>query len=147
MKKLTYRRAWHSDVEAITDLAMESLSKGTWNVEADRRLVERSIRDGINTQDYGWVAERDGVIVGAVGAYANWSEWHGGQTLDIALYYGTAPGAVTQLVRHMIAWAESNPDIRTINVTLETDASPATRRMFESVGLTQASTTLTRIME
>lgn len=117
---MIYRRATPSDVPAIVEIAVESVSRDPLPVKIDREAMAETVRQALNPAHFVWVAEDDaGNVVAAVGAMTQRSFWYRGLQCSVLLYYTRVPGAGAKLMREFAKWVKSRSAIKVAVLELE----------------------------
>ena|SRR3990167_1235913 len=131
------RKATPADIEMIVALGIEALSRGAYpNLVISHGKVYAMARQCISSaQNFSWVAERDGKVVGAVSALVHECTFHEGQKASVVQVYTTVPGEGIKLVRAFLRWARARPAIKMISFTLEHDADPRIGTMLRRLGV------------
>lgn len=136
------RRATHSDISAIVDLAVESVSINPIPVVIDREAMRAQAIECMAPQNYLRVVERDGEVVGAWAAVTHPSFWHERRVCSVLLHYARMPGAWVQMARDFHRWVESRPVIRVAVMELEPESDPRMVRLLKRIGFGRESTNL-----
>lgn len=135
------REAKPSDVKAIVDLAVESVSRNPLPVNIDREAMADTTREAISgASHFVWVSEIDGEVVGAVGAMSEKSFWYERQQCSVLLYYARVPGEGLKLIRKLAEWIKSRPTIKVAVMELEPDADPRLVKYLQRIGFARLST-------
>lgn len=137
------REAKPSDIEAILEIAVESVSNNPLPVRICRTSMSDTIRAAISgKQHFVWVAEKDGEVVAAVGAMSQPSFWFERQQCSVLLYYSRVPNLGAQLIRQLVRWVKSRPVIKVLVLELEPEADPRLISFLKRLGLSRESTNL-----
>lgn len=145
MSKIVCRRAKLSDVNAIVELAVESVSRDPLPVVVDRRAMADSVRVCLNPAHFAWVAEVDGQVVGAVGATVQPGFWFQRLQCSVLMYYSRVPGGGLPLMREFARWVKSRPAIKIAVLELEPNVDPRLLRFLRRVGFARESTNLSYV--
>lgn len=134
------RRATLSDVPAIVEIAVESVSRDPLPVKIDRDAMAEMARTLINPAHFMWVAEDDaGNVVAAVAAMAQKSFWYRGLQCSVLLYYTRVPGAGAMLMREFARWVKSRPGIKVAVLELEPNTDLRMLRFLRRLGFERKS--------
>lgn len=142
---MIFRKATMSDVPAIVDIAVESVSRDPMPVKIDRDAMAETARACLNPAHFMWVAEEDGKVVAAMAAVAQQSFWYTKLQCSVLLYYTRVAGAGLPLIREFAKWVKSRPAIKVAVVELEPGADPRLVKFFKRVGFTRESLNLTYV--
>jgi len=135
------RPATPADIPAIVEIAVESVSQNPIPVRIDRKAIAETTRNAISgAAHFLWVAEKDGEVVGAVGAMSQPSFWHERQQCSVMLYYTRVPGLGARLLRELVRWVKSRPAIKVLVMELEPETDPRLIQFMNRLGLTREST-------
>ena len=135
------REAKPSDVKAIVDLAVESVSRNPLPVNIDRDAMTQTTREAISgAAHFVWVSEIDGEVVGCVGAMSEKSFWYERQQCSVLLYYARVPRDGLKLIRKLAEWIRSRPTIKVAVMELETEADPRLVKYLQRIGFARLST-------
>ena len=114
------RRATPSDVTAIVEIAVESVSRDPLPVKIDREAMAEMARTLMNPAHFMWVAEdANGNVTAAVAAMTQKSFWFRGLQCSVLLYYTRVPGAGAKLMREFARWVKSRSAIKVAVLELE----------------------------
>lgn len=130
------RRATHKDIDAIIELAIESVSKDPLPVRIDRDAMRAMALEGLGPTHFLWVAEVDGKVEGAVGAYVQRGFWFERMQASVLLFYSRVPGAGAALIREFARWVKSRPAIKLAVFSLEHNADPRLGKFLRRLGFT-----------
>lgn len=139
------RKAKLSDVPAIVDLAVESVSRNAWPVEVDREAMAETARTALNPAHFLWVAEQDGKVVGAFGAIVQPSFWFKKLSCSVLLYYSRAPGMGLPLVREFIKWFKGRSAIKCVMWEVEQECDHRIIKFLRRVGFSREAVTMTYV--
>jgi hypothetical protein len=102
------RKATPGDVDAIVELAVESVMNDPIPVRIDRDRMRDMAREVISSPaSFCWVSEIGGKVVGAVGALTSAGFWFERQQCDVLLFYCRAGGDGGLLIRRFANWVKS----------------------------------------
>lgn len=142
---IIYRKAKPADIEAIVDLAIESVSIDPMPVRVDREAMRETAMRNLNPAHFMWVAEKEGKVVAAVAAYVQRIFWASGLQLSVLLHYSRVKGAWVGLMRRLSEWMKSRHGIKIGIVELEPGASESMIKFLQRLGFARASTNLTYV--
>lgn len=134
------RRATMSDIPAIVDLAVESVSINPIPVKTDRSAMRETAEQCLQPAHFLMVAEIDGVVVAAVAACVQPSFWFDKLQCSVLLHYTRSFG---QWVRLMIAfskWVQSRSGIKVAVIELEPESDPRMISFLARIGFDRVST-------
>lgn len=140
---MIFRKAILSDVPAIVDIAVESVSKDPLPVRIDREAMAEMARECMGNTHFLWVAEKDGQVVAAMAACTQKGFWFERLQCSVLLYYTRIAGAGLPLIREFAKWVKGRPAIKIAVVELEPNADPRLIRFFKKVGFSRESLNLT----
>jgi hypothetical protein len=83
---MIFRKATLGDVDAIVDIAVESVSKDPLPVKIDKAAMAETARTCLNPAHFIWVAEQDGVVVAAMAACVQPGFWFQRMQCSVLLY-------------------------------------------------------------
>lgn len=131
------RRATPYDIPAIIALGIEALNRGTYpNLVISHEKVSAMARQCVSSsQNFAWVAERDGIVGGALCALVHENTFHERQKASVVQFYTRIPGEGVKLLREFLRWARGRPAIKIISFTLEPDADPRIGKLLSRLGL------------
>lgn len=139
---MIFRKATMQDINAIVDIAVESVSQDPLPVKIDREAMADTVRTCLNPAHFVWVAEHEGKIVAAVVACAQPSFWFSKLQCSVLLYYTRVAGAGLPLIREFAKWVKSRPAIKVAVVELEPGVDPRLVQFFKRVGFQRESINL-----
>ena len=142
---MIFRKATMSDINAIVDIAVESVSNDPLPVKIDREAMADTARSCLNPAHFMWVAEDDGKVVAAFAAVAQQSFWYTKLQCSVLLYYTRVAGAGLPLIREFAKWVKSRPAIKVAVVELEPGVDPRLVRFFKRVGFERESLNLSYV--
>jgi len=141
----TYRKARPSDIAAIVEIAVTSVSVDPLPVKIDRQAMADMIRECMGPAHFNWVTEVDGKVVAAVIAHVSPGFWFHKLQASVLLYYTLVPGAGLRLLRELARWVRSRPAIKLAVMELEPNADPRLVRFLKRVGFSRESLNLTYV--
>jgi len=134
------REAKPSDLKAIVDLAVESVSQNPLPVNIDKESMAETAREAISgASHFVWVSEVDGEVVGCVTAMCEKSFWYERQSCSVLLYYTRVPGEGLQLIRKLAEWVKSRPTIKIAVMELEPETDPRLVKYLHRIGFLRSS--------
>ncbi|MET3998820.1 GNAT family N-acetyltransferase [Marinobacterium sp. MBR-109] len=141
------RKAKPSDIPAIVDIAVESVSQNPLPVKIDREAIAQMIQFCLNPAHFGYVIEDDGVVVAAMGAISQRSFWYKGLQVSVLLYYTRKPGAGILLMREFARWVKSRSGIKTAVIELEPDVDERLVSFLSKAGFGRKTINMTYVRE
>lgn len=144
---MNFRKATMSDIPAIVDIAVESVSRDPLPVRIDREAMAETAKECLGPAHFVWVAEEAGKVVAAMGACVQPGFWFERMQCSVLLYYSRVPGAGLPLIREFAKWVKSRPAIKIAVVELEPNVDPRLVRFFKRVGFARQSINLTYVRE
>lgn len=144
---MIYRKATVSDIPAIVDIAVESVSVNPMPVRIDKEAMAETARTCLNPAHFLWVAEDKGVVVAAFAACVQQSFWFTKMQCSVLLYYTRVPGAGLQLIREFAKWVKSRSAIKLAIVELEPGVDERLVMFFKRVGFKRESLNLCYVRE
>ncbi len=142
---MIFRKATMSDIPAIVDIAVESVSKDPLPVRIDREAMAETAKTCLGPAHFVWVAEDAGKVVSAMGACVQPAFWFERMQCSVLLYYSRVPGAGLPLLREFVRWVKSRPAIKLAIIELEPGVDPRLVRFFKRVGFSRESLNLTYV--
>jgi hypothetical protein len=142
---MKHRRATPSDIPAIVEIAVASVSVNPLPVKIDREAMADMARQCMNPAHFLWVAEEDGKVVAAVAAMVQPGFWFHKLQASVLLYYTLVPGAGLGLLREFARWVKSRPAIKLAIFELEPDADPRLVKFLKRLGFARESTNVTYV--
>jgi len=142
---MIFRKAAPSDVDAIVDIAVESVSIDPLPVKVDRDAMADTVRACLNPAHFVWVAEQDGTVVASVVACVQQGFWFHKMQCSVLLYYTRVPGAGLPLIREFARWVKSRSAIKLAVIELEPGADPRLVNLFKRLGFARESLSLTYV--
>lgn len=143
MTQIHIRKATMQDINAIVDIAVESVSVDPLPVKIDRDAMADTARTCLNPAHFMWVAEDDGVVVAAMAACVQQGFWFHRMQCSVLLYYTRVPGAGLPLLREFANWVKSRSAIKLAIIELEPNADPRLVKFFKRLGFARESLNLT----
>ena len=141
------RKGIPSDVEAIVEIAIESVSRNPIPVIIDRKAIKAQVIECMGPAHFCWVSVIDGEVVGAVGAYVQPSFWHQRNVCSVLLYYTRVPGEGLKLIRQFARWVKDRPAIKVAVIEFEPETDPRLIRWMRRLGFTRESVNLSYVRE
>lgn len=141
--RFVYRKAKPGDVDAIVDLAVESVSRDALPVTVDRDAMRDSAMRNLNPAHFMWVTEFEGKIVAAVAAIVQPIFWGKGLQMSVLLYYSRVKGAGIKLLRNLAEWMKGRHGIKIGIIELEPGARDSLIRFMKKLGFARESVNLT----
>lgn len=121
----TIRRAKLDDIDAIVDLAIESVNQDPLPLDVDREAMVDMARQLIpSPAQFVWVGEEDGVVVACVAAQVTRGWWFKKLQASVLLFYTRKAGLGAALLREFARWVKSRPAIKLAVFSLERNADP-----------------------
>ena len=145
MAGITIRKAALKDIPVAADLAVESVMRDPIPVTVDRQAMLETGKTLLNPAHFFWVAELDGVVVGAVAAVVQKSFWFRGLQCSVILYYTRAPGAGALLLREFARWVKSRSGIKVAVLELEPTSDPRLVKFLKRMGFDRKSINLSYV--
>jgi hypothetical protein len=136
------RRARLQDIDAIVEIAVESVSRDPLPVKIDREAMANMARECMGPAHFLWVAEVDGKVEAAVAAHVSPGFWFHKLQASVLLYYSRAPGAGLPLLREFAKWVKSRSAIKIAVFELEPSADPRLVRFLKRLGFGRESLNL-----
>lgn len=134
------RRATRSDLNAIVDLAVESVSINPIPVKIDRDAMRETADQCLQPAHFLMVAEVDGVVTGALAACVQPSFWYQKLQCSVLLHYSRQPGQWVRLMREFSRWAQSRSGIKVAVIELEPESDPRMISFLSRIGFDRVST-------
>lgn len=142
---MRHRRAAPSDIPAIVEIAVASVSVDPLPVKIDRAAMAEMAKTCMGPSNFLWVTEVDGEVVAAVAAVAQPGFWFHKLQVSVLLYYSLRPGAGLGLLREMARWIKSRPAIKLAVMELEPNADPRLLKFLKRLGFERESLNLTYV--
>jgi hypothetical protein len=143
---MIYRKAKFSDVDAIVEIAVVSVSNNKLPVNIDREAMARMAKACMNPAHFLWVAEdENGKVVAAFAACVQKSFWYDKMQCSVLLYYSLVKGAGIKLIREFAAWVKSRSAIKVAVVELEPTVDPRLVVFFKRLGFARESVNLSYV--
>lgn len=134
------RRAQFTDIPAVVELAVESVSRDPLPVRIDREGMADMARDLIaGNAHFAWVAEDEGKVVGAVGAITQPGFWHERMSCSVVMFYTRKPGSGIALLREFARWVKARPAIKIASFHLEPGMDERIGVLLKRLGFTMSS--------
>lgn len=144
MSKILIRPATTSDVPAVVDLAVESVSVNPLPVRLDRQAMGDTARALIvGNQHFSWVSVKDGRVVGAVGACVQPGFWFQRSQASVLMFFAHAGGI--ELLRELARWVRARPTIKVAVFSLEPGMDPRIGHLLSRLGFGRQSQTFTYV--
>jgi len=144
MSKILIRPATTSDVPAIVELAVESVSINPLPVRLDRQAMGDTARALIiGNQHFSWVSVKDGRVVGAVGACVQPGFWFQRSQASVLMFFAHAGGI--ELLRELARWVRARPTIKVAVFSLEPGMDPRIGHLLSRLGFGRQSQTFTYV--
>lgn len=141
-----YRKAKPSDVNAIVEIAVASVSvEPALPVKIDRKAMADMVLECMGPAHFMWVTEVDGKVVAAFGAQVLPGFWFHKLQASVGLYYTLVPGAGLGLVREFIRWVKSRPAIKIAVFELEPGVDPRLVKFLKRQGFMRESLNLSYV--
>jgi hypothetical protein len=137
------RKATPSDIPAIVDLAVESVSIHPLPVKIDHEAMSDQAMQCLMPSHFLMVAEIDGKVVGAVAAFAGPSFWFRGQIVSVLLHYSRSSGQWVRLMTEFSRWVKSRSGIKMAIIELEPHHDERMTRFLIRLGFTRESRNMT----
>lgn len=139
---MIFRKATMSDVPAIVDIAVESVSQDPLPLTIDRAAMAETVKACLGPAHFAWVAEKDGIVVAAVLACAQKSFWFTRMSCSVLLYYTRVAGAGLPLIREFVRWVKSRSAIKMAIIELEPNVDPRLLQFLKRAGFARESVNL-----
>lgn len=138
MTKRVIRIATPDDIDAVVALGLEALQNEPYpGLTISRVKVYTVATECISSSNnFAWVAEKDGKIVGAVGAIVHPIMFYEKRQASVVQYYCTEPGEGIKLLREFMKWVKNRPVIKMVCFTLEINTDPRIGDLLSKLGLT-----------
>lgn len=134
------RSAHSGDIEAIVELALESVRIDPLPVPANRGAMRAMVADSIrDKRHFVWVSEIDGKVCGCVGARVGLGFWFDGLQCDVLLFHVKRGGEGGLLLRRFARWVQTHTKIRVASFSLEPGADPRIARLLIRLGFARSS--------
>ena len=131
------RKATPADIPAAVEIAIEALSIDPYpNLVISRERVFNIVRECISSAThFAWVSERDGKVVGGLGALVSDNPFHERKQANVALWYCRHSGDGAALMRQFLRWCAGRPMVRVITYTGERGADSRVGKLAKRCGL------------
>jgi N-acetylglutamate synthase-like GNAT family acetyltransferase len=134
------RKATPSDIPAIVELAIESVSINPIPVKNDTKAMRETAERCLQPAHFLMVSEIDGEVVGAVAAFVQPSFWYTKLQCSVLLHYSRKPGEWAKLMRELSRWVKSRSGIKVAIVELEPESDPRMIEFMRRIGFDRVST-------
>lgn len=145
MTRMIIRRATDRDLDAIVELAIESVSRDPLPVRISKDAMRETARSLLAPAHFMWVTEVAGRVVAAVAACVQPSFWFERAQCSVLLYYSRAPGAGIGLLREFARWVKGRAAIKVAVIELEPGADPRLVSLLNRLGFSRESANLTYV--
>lgn len=137
MTERVIRVATPDDIDSIVELGMEALQSDPYEgLTISRVKVYTVALECVSSaNNFAWVAEKDGEIVGAVCAIVHPIMFYEKRQASVVQYYSKEAGEGVKLLREFMKWAASRPVIKMVCFTLEINTDPRIGRLLSRLGL------------
>tara|TARA_R110000765_G_scaffold195825_8_gene301314 strand:+ start:5478 stop:5924 length:447 start_codon:yes stop_codon:yes gene_type:complete len=136
------RKAKPQDVAAIVELGVESVS--TINPIPELKINREAMRETaeicLNPAHFCMVAEKEGVVVGALVAQVLPGFWFHKLQCSVLLHYATESGEWVKLMREFARWVKGRSGIKMALIEIEDCHDPKVLRFIERLGFSRSST-------
>ena len=140
------RKAKLSDVPAIVELSVESVSRNPIPVRIDREAMADTVREALSKpNDFIWVSEIDGEVVGAVGGQSGPSFWHERLVFSVMVYFVRSGPDGLALLRELMRFIKSRPAIKVAIMELEPESDPRLIKFMKRLGMGRQATSLSYV--
>ena len=141
------RKATPKDIDAIVELAVESVSRDPLPVRIDRDAMRAMALECMGPAHFAWVAEVDGKVQAAVVACSQQGFWFTRQQCSVLLFYSRVKGAGLPLMRRFAEWVKGRPAIKLAVFELEPGVDPRILKALKRMGFARESANLTYVRE
>lgn len=134
------RPATLEDIPALMPLAMEALqTNGYLSLVPSEAKISGMLAACIGSvTHFGWVSEREGEIMGAIGAMVEPLAAYERNQAQVVMWYCKQPGDGMRLMRQFLAWAKQRPMIKQIVFGMERKADPRIAKLIHRAGFEEA---------
>jgi GNAT superfamily N-acetyltransferase len=141
------RKAKPQDVDAIVELAVESVSTidPIPELKIDREAMRDMTEQCLQPAHFLYVSEIDGVVVGALGAHAAPSFWHKGLAVSVLLHYARNRGEWAKLMREFSRWCKSRSGVKIAVLEAEGNADPRMIQYMARLGFGRVTQNVTYV--
>lgn len=139
------RKAKPSDIPAVIDIAVDSVSRNPFPFKIDRESMTETMREALGPAHFAWVSEEDGRVVAAFGAMVNRSFWHEKLACSVLLYHTLKPGHGVPLIRKFAQWVKDRPAIKVAVIEFEPDVDPRLVKMMKRLGFGRETVNLSYV--
>ena len=138
MSKKIIRIATPDDIDSIVALGLEALHNDPYvGLEISRVKVHVVATECVSSSNnFAYVAEKDGIVVGAVCAVVHPMLFYGKSQASVVQFYCMEPGEGIKLIRKLMKWVEGRPVIKMVCFTLESNSDPRIGKLLNTLGLT-----------
>lgn len=138
MTKRAIRVATPKDIDAIIKLGMAELEREAYSSLriSPRKVREMAVECISSSNNFAYVAEKDGVVVGAVCALVHPMMFYERSQATVLQFFCDDPGQGIKLLRTFLSWVEGRPVIKMVVFTLEPNADPRIGKLLTRLGLT-----------
>ena len=147
MAEMIFRKATLGDVDAIVEIAVQSVSNDPLPLKIDREAMAAMARECLGPAHFVWVTEQDGKVIACVGAHVSPGFWFQRLQASVLLYYSLVPGAGLPLLREFAKWVTSRSGIKMAIMELEPNVDPRLVRFLKRQGFARESLNLTYVRE
>lgn len=145
---MAIRPAKLGDIEAIVELAVESVSRAPLPVRIDRDGMRGAARQLVgHPSHFIRVVEQEGRVVGCLAALVQPGFWFRGTQASILMFYVRVPGLGVALMREFARWVTSRPSIKLAVFELEPDMDPRIERCLARLGFGRKSSNMTYVRQ
>ena len=141
------RPALIKDIPAIVDLGIEALER----FPEERLLISKDKVAALasdcvqKNSNFAWVAEKDGIVVGAVCAQVHEMVLYERSQATVVQYYCRVPGEGVNLLRRFLRWAYSRRMIKMVVFEVEIGQDPRIYKLLKWWGFKVAEETWIKI--
>ena len=141
------RRAKPSDIPAIVELAVESVTTidPIPELKIDRDAMKDMAEQCLQPAHFLYVSEVDGVVVGALGAHTSPSFWHKGLACSVLLHYARTRGEWAKLMREFARWCKSRSGIKVAVLEMEGNADARAIEFMGRIGFGRVTQNVTYV--
>lgn len=140
---MIYRPAKHSDIDAIVDLAVASVSVDPLPVRVSRPYMRAKALELVgHPSHFVWVAEDGGKVVACLAAQVMEGFWFERSQCSVLLFYGAR---VARLFRLFAQWLEGRSRIKLAVIEFEPHVDPRLVEYVRRLGFERQSINLTYV--
>jgi len=140
------RQAKQSDIPAIVELAIKSVSRDPLPLVADPdRMASMAASLIGNPAHFVWVGETDGKVTSCVGAQVGPGFWFRGLQASVLLYFADTPSHGGMLILKFARWCKSRSGIKLAVLECEPDTDPRLERLIRRLGFGRKSNNWTYV--